>query len=246
MRTPRRRSLASIAVALVAGAIGIAGVAAAVPPSRSIAAASANRILARSMAAARAQHSVHAREVEHVGTELLIQWDNSNERSGEQVLSLSSGAVVDIRLFPRVLYVKANAKGIKVLYGKYDRKYANKWVSVRRAISVYRTLAEGIAFPSLLSQMPPSGPLAKSTVETIGRNRVIAISGRPNQVAQKVGGIEWFEVAAAAPHLPPRIVGHLRASHQTARIVITFSNWGHNFKIAAPSESVKITSTNLL
>ena len=246
MRTPRRRYLGSIAVAIVAAGLGVVGIAAGAPPSRSIVAASPNRILARSMAAARAEHSVHALEIEHVGRVILTQWDNSNERSGEQLLSLSSGAVVDIRLFPRVLYVKANAMGIKVLYGKNDRKYANKWVSVRRSVSVYRTLAVGIAFPSLLSQMPPSGPLTKSQVETIGRHRVIAISGRPNQVAQEVGGIEWFEVAAAAPHLPPRIVGHLRGSHETARVVITFSSWGRNFRIEAPSSSVKITSTNLL
>ena len=116
-------------------------------PPRSIESETANQILARSLASARARHSVHAVEVEHTGGLVITQADNSNERSGEQLLNLSSHASVDIRLFRSVLYIKANEKGIELVYGKRDPTYANKWVSVASSLGAYRTLASGDRLP---------------------------------------------------------------------------------------------------
>lgn len=243
MRAPRRLLASCTVAALLVGAGGVA-LAAAAP--RSIDGESANHILARSMADARQQHSVHVAEVEHAGTSVLTQTDNSNERSGEQLLVFSTGAHVDIRLFPPTLYIKANAKGIRLVYGKSDPTYSNKWISIARSSSAYKTLAQGIDFPSLLAEMPPSGKLSKSKVETVARHRVIEISGKPNQVAQKVTGTETFDVQASPPYLPPRITGHLTGNGHSATLTIGFSDWGRNFVIAAPARSIKITSTNLL
>lgn len=243
MRGARRVIAASCLVIAVAT---VAAVAAAAPAPRSIDAATPSQILARSMADARAQHSVHAVEVERVGTLTVIQRDFSDERSGLQELVFSTGATVDIRLFREVLYLKANGKGIQLVFSKRDNAYANRWLSVRRSNGAFPKLAEGIDFPSLLAEMPPTGPLAKSTVEVVARHRVIAISGNPNQVAQRVLGTESFDVSMRAPYLPPRISGHLRGNHRSANLVIALSSWGHNFVIEAPKRATPISSTNLL
>jgi len=235
---------ASCLVAAVATAVVAA--AGAAPAPRSIDAATPGQILARSMADARAQHSVHAVEVERVGALTVIQRDFSDERSGLQELFFSTGATVDIRLFRAVLYLKANSKGIQLVFSKRDNAYANKWLSVRRSNGAFPKLAEGIDFRSLLAEMPPTGPLAKSTLEVVARHRVIAISGNPNQVAQHVLGTESFDVSMRPPYLPPRISGHLRGNHRSANLVITFSNWGHNFVIEAPKRATPVSSTNLL
>lgn len=245
-RAPRTIVAACALVAVACGAVG-ADAAVAVTPPRSIVSEPANQILARSLASARARHSVHAVEVEHTGGLVLTQADNSNERTGEQLLNLSSHASVDIRLFQRVLYIKANEKGIELVYGKHDPKYANRWVSVASSLVAYRSLATGIAFPSLLAEMPPTGALTKSTVRTVSGHRVIVITGKPNQVAQHVSGSEAFDVAVAAPHLSPRISARLVGKHRrTATLVISFSDWGHNFRIVVPPSSIAITKTNLL
>ncbi|HEV3211888.1 MAG TPA: hypothetical protein VGZ03_00690 [Acidimicrobiales bacterium] len=244
MRSTRRGLVTWCVVALVTSS-GVAASAAGAPP-RSIVAASPNRILAASMAAARGQHSVHATEVEHIGRQVVVQRDDSNERSGLQQLVLSTGATVDIRLFPTVLYLKANAKGIRLVFHVRDDKVVNRWVMVRRSNGAYKTLAAGIDFPSLLAQMPPSGRLAKSKVTVVGRHRVIAISGRPNQVAQHVDGTESFDVSTKAPFLPPRISGHLTSNRRSATLVITFSLWGRNFVIQPPHRAIPISKTSLL
>lgn len=243
IRAPRRLLASCTLAALVLGAGG-AALAARAP--RSIEGESATRILARSLTDARQRHSVHVAEVEHAGASVLVQTDNSDERSGEQLLAFSTGAHVDIRLFPSVLYIKANAKGISLVYGKSDPKYANKWISVASSSTAYKTLAAGIDFPSLLAEMPPSGSLTKSGVETVAGHRVIAIHGKPNQVAEKVQGTETFDVSTRAPYLPPRITGRLTGNGHSATLTISFSDWGRNFTIAAPSSSIPITSTNLL
>lgn len=251
MRRAQRTIVAACALAACAlaafacGAVGADAAIAASPP-RSIESETAHQILSQSLASARARHSVHAVEVEHTGALVITQADNSNERSGEQLLNLSSHASVDIRLFRSVLYIKANEKGIELVYGKRDPKYANKWVSVASSLGAYRTLASGIAFPSLLAEMPPTGALVKSTARTVAGHRVIVITGKPNQVAQQVGGSESFDVAVAAPHLPPRISARLTGKHRTATLVIAFSDWGHNFTILVPRPSISITKTNLL
>jgi hypothetical protein len=243
MRIPRRFLTICAVAALLCG---VGDVALAATGPRSIDRDSANHILARSVTAARQQHSVHVVEVEHAGKSVLTQTDNSNERSGEQLLVFSTGGHVDIRLFRRVLYIKANAKGIQLVYGKRDPTYANKWISVRSSVSAYKTLAEGIAFPTLIAEMPPSGRLSKSRVETIARHRVIAIEGRPNQVEQKVEGTETFDVSTRPPYLPPRITGRLTGNGHSATLTIDFSDWGRNFAIVGPTPSIAITRTNLL
>jgi hypothetical protein len=244
VRTAARTFLATCAVAALA--CGPAGTAVATTSPRSIANEPARTILARSLTSARAKQSVHAVEVEHAGGQVLTQSDNSNERSGEQLLNFSSGASVDIRLFPTTLFIKANAKGIVLVYGKRDPKYANTWVAVRSSLGAYRTLATGIAFRSLLAEMPPTGTLTKSGVETVAGHRVVAITGKPNQVAQHVGGSETFDVSVAAPYLPTRVDGRLSGNHRTALLTIRFSDWGRNFSISVPRRPLPITRTDLL
>ncbi len=243
IRAPRRLLASCLVTALVTGAGG-AALAAAAP--RSIDGESASHLLARSLGDARHQHSVHVDEVEHAGTSVLVQTDNSNERSGEQVLAFSTGAHVDIRLFPTTLYIKANAKGIELVYGKRDPAYANKWVSVPSSIAAYTTLAQGIDFRTLLAEMPPSGALRRSGVETVAGHQVIAIRGKPNQVAEKVAGTETYEVSTRPPYLPPRITGHLSGNGHSATLTISFSDWGRRFAIVTPTPSIAIASTNLL
>ncbi|HEV3328177.1 MAG TPA: hypothetical protein VGZ33_02170 [Acidimicrobiales bacterium] len=243
IRAPRTL-LASITFAALLGGLGSAALAAAVP--RSLDSGSASHILARSLADARQQHSVHVVEVEHAGKSVLTQTDNSNERSGEQQLVFSTGAQVDIRLFRTTLFIKANAKGIVLVYGKTDPTYSNKWISVASSNAAYKTLANGIDFTSLIAEMPPSGKLTKSRIETVAGHRVIAIHGRPNQVAQKVDGSETFDVSTSPPYLPPRITGRLSGNGHSATLTISFSDWSRNFVIATPSPSIEITSTNLL
>lgn len=251
MRSVRTLVTTCVAVTLACG-IGVVAAAtatgsvAAATPTASIAGEPPNQILARSLAGARAEHSVHVVEVEHVGAQVLTQTDNSDERSGEQILAFSTGAHVDIRRLRTILYIKANALGIETVYGKQDATYANKWISVPSSNSAFTTLAMGIDFPSLLSEMPPTGRLSKSRVETIAGHRVIVVSGRPNQVAEKVSGTETFDVSVHAPYLPPRLTGRLTEKKHTATLTIGFGDWGHNFVVHAPATSTKISDTNLL
>jgi hypothetical protein len=243
MRAPQR-FLASCAVTALL--CGVGGVALAASGPRSIDRESANHILSRSVIDAHQQHSVHVVEVEHASRSVLTQTDNSNERSGEQLLVFSTGGHVDIRLFRAVLYIKANAKGIVLVYGKRDPRYANVWISVPRSLAAFKTLSVGIAFPTLIAEMPPSGRLSRSKVETVARHRVIAIEGRPNQVEQKVKGTETYDVSTRPPFLPPRITGRLSGNGHVATLTIRFSDWGRDFHIVTPSPWISITRTDLL
>ena len=243
-----REKTARLAVAgLWATAVLIAtvGVASASSGRTPILSMTPSQILATSLAAARSQKSATATEIQHEGGTKATQKADSFQQGGEQVLGSSTGAAADIRLLKGVVYLKDNAQGIKMMFGVSDAKWANKWIKVTSKSSAFAPLSSGITFPSLLSQLPPTGKLTKSKVESVGGHQVIAISGKPNQASGPVSGTEIFYVSTVAPYLPIEMTGNVTAQGHKLTLTISMSNWKRTFSIATPNSSTPINKTNL-
>lgn len=213
-------------------------------PPASLTGLSPGEILSTSLAAARAKGSattigattvlgVHLRETTTSGLRSGYGYENVNGHEG---------AVVFLH---GVVYAKLDAYLVKLDYGTPDRAVANRWISLTRASKYYTALAEGIAFPSVLQQMHPTGALTTTPVATTDGVATIGVTGGINPALDTASGSETLYVATTAPFLPVEAVVKESQAGVRATITLTPKNWGVHVTVVAPRGFTSITKTAL-
>ncbi len=169
---------------------------------------------------------------------------NSGPRSGVgfETVDGHKGEVVFLN---GVLYAKFDADLIKFNYGVSDPKAANRWISMTKVSRYYNNLSTGIAFPSILQELQPSGTLSASSPLTVDGVSVIGITGKPNAVLGVTSGTQTLYVAIAAPFLPVEVI--IKANESSVPVVLTVTpkNWGTPVSVSAPSVFTPIAKTTL-
>ena len=234
------KRLAAAFLALAA----LAPVASAGATTSSLAGLSAARVLATAMAAARAAGSCL-----DVSTGAAVGYRfSSSTQSGpseaREVMSFNK-AVGDTLLLHGQLYVKESATIIELQFGKRDPRWANRWIHVPASSHDYTPFSRGLTFASMLSQVPPTGALHRSAVETFDHHRVVAVTGSANAELGLTRGAETLFVSAQAPFRPVEMRASGRLQGVPTTLVVVFSQWGRHFSFATPSPVTALAATDL-
>jgi hypothetical protein len=169
---------------------------------------------------------------------------NSGPRSGLGFETVD-GHKGEVIFLNGVLYAKFDADLIKFNYGVSNAKAANKWISITKVSRYYNNLSTGIAFPSILAELQPSGTLSASSPSTLDGVSVIGITGKPNPVLGATSGSQTLYVATTAPFLPVEVV--IKADESSIPVVLTVTpkNWGAPVSVSAPGVFTPIARTTL-
>jgi len=124
--------------------------------------------------------------------------------------------------------------------------YAGQWVAFQANESGYQQVADGVTLSSALAQATPSAPLRLTMTSTREGRRVVGlIGGLPSTVANaNITGTEVLYVSDQAPYLPVEFQYLVTPKHDVLAYSTsgTFSNWGEDVVVTAPSSYVPISS----
>ncbi|MBW4029667.1 MAG: hypothetical protein HIU57_03185 [Acidobacteria bacterium] len=241
---------ALIVVVVALGVVGVAplGVADAAPSARtalpaSIMSLSARQIATLSLASARAKGAcTNVVSGAAVGFSFGTTTRSSAD-AAEQTIHFNKSRG-EARLVRGTAYVKLSASLIALEFGRSAPQFANKWIAITRANKVYRSVATGMSFPSMLSQLRPAGVLRKSKVVTLDGVKVIALSGAANAQLGLRAAKQTLFVSVVAPYLPVALDAAGRSQGVPTTLTVTFSHWGQPPRVTAPS-SIPLSSTPL-
>lgn len=233
-------SVASLSLACLALTVSTSG--ASTPTT--LTGLSAGQILATSFAAANARGSFTTVGATTVLGVKLREVTSSGQRDGygSENVNGHKGAVVFLR---GVVYAKLDPYLVKLDFGVKNSQVANRWISVTRASRFYNSLAVGIAFPSVLQEMHPTGTLSTTPLTTINGVSVVGVSGRINPAINTSVGSETLYVATRAPFLPVQVVIEESQSGVNATITLTPRKWGIRVPVVAPRSFIPISTTAL-
>ena len=143
------------------------------------------------------------------------------------------------------LYIRESATLISLQFGRSDPQWANRWVYIPSSSADYHSLATGLVFSSMISQVPPAPPLRATAVETLDGHKVVAVIGTANAELGLTKGVETLFVSATSPFLPVQLRASGRTQGVPTTLVVTFSHWGQRYRFATPSGATPLASTTL-
>ena len=165
----------------------------------------------------------------------------SDEAHQEMSFNSSRGTAV---LIKGKFYIRESATLISLQFGKNDPQWANKWISIPRSSADYHSLATGLVFSSMISQVPPVAPLRTATT-TLEGHRVVAVLGTANAELGLTKGVETLFVSATAPFLPVQLRASGRTQGVPTTLVVSFSHWGQHYSFTTPAGATPLASTTL-
>ncbi len=238
-----RKHLLTVATCSLLAMPTLASSASAATPT-TLAGLSPTQILDTSLAAAASRGSATTIGSTTVLGIHLRETTTSGPRSGygSETINGHRGAVVFLN---GVVYAKLDSYLLKLDYGVSDNAEANKWISVTKASKAYAALAAGIAFPSVLREMRPTGVLTTTPLATVDGVATVGVSGAINPSFGVSTGSQTLEVSDVAPFLPVRVVVTTSEAGASATIVLTPKNWGEAVTAVAPKVNTPIARTSL-
>lgn len=210
-----------------------AGVSAAVTPAV---------LLSSSLAAARAQASVHYVSTASFATLRVSQVGDAGASGGSQRITYRNGTRVGrvtVLVVTNTAYIRGDAltlAGYMGLPAPSAAKYQGRWIAIPHGDSAFATVAAGATFPSLLSELKLLPPLVRVAGTTIGGVRVVGVRGRSASAA--AGATTTLYVRSSGSPLPVREV----AAQGTTRGIITLSRWKEPVHVTAPAGAVPIAT----
>ncbi len=167
--------------------------------------------------------------------------------SGAAQLSVqASGASLDVATVGGMGYIRGSAASLQSALGlpaAVAAAHSGQWISLRPQDPPYVGFASILSGSILLREFAPGG-----TVKVVGTRRVdgqdvIELSGGlPGNSAAGQSGTIILDVAARAPHLPVASHGTAAGNGQRAKEQVSFSAWGKEVTVTAPSGAVAYSS----
>jgi hypothetical protein len=198
------------------------------------------QLLTSSLAAARAQHSVHyVGTVTAAGLSSTTVGDAAVDRGVQYVTYRAGGRTghVTVRVVANTAYVKGDAFALGTYVGlsaAQVTKYAGKWILVPHTSSAFKSIAAAVRLGSTIDELELAPPLTNTGTTTRHSQRVIGIRGRETQSG--VAATATLYVRATGTHLPVEEV----ASEGQLRVSVVFSNWNERVSVSAPAGAVPL------
>jgi hypothetical protein len=214
-------------------------------PAASLAATSPAALLARIVAAGRAQASVHYVSTAQLGAIRVVQVGDVAATKGIQRITYQKAGTtghVTVIVSAGSAYISGDAFTLVNYMGfkpAASAKYANTWVVVPHNDRAYFNVAGDVTLPSVIDSLKGRGHPAAAPNTSIGGQRVAGVQWRA-VVAGKLVVVRLYARASGTP-LP--VVE--RATRGSALVSVAFSRWNEAVPVTAPKSPVPIATTGL-
>jgi hypothetical protein len=214
-------------------------------PSVALSASSPVTLLAKILATARAQRSVHYVSTAHLGTIRVVQVADVAATKGIQRITFTNANAtgrVTVIVSGKSAYIRGDSF-VLVNYMGFKRaasaKYANRWVSIPRGDRAFSSVAADVTLPSTIDSLVGRGRPTAAPSTTVDGQRVVGVQWRA-RVGGKPVSVRLYARASRTP-LPVE----QRATRGTATISVMFSRWNETVPVTAPKSAVPIAGTGL-
>ena len=159
---------------------------------------------------------------------------------GIQTVTSATDTVV-VEVIGTAVYVMGNAGGLKDTIGlpaTSATKYAGQWISVKQTDSLYQPVTQAVTTSGVLGELEPKGHLAEVPKTFNGTSAVAVTGGLPGAAQQGVTGTSTMYVAAGSPTVPIGFTGTAKNNGQTVSDNGTFTKWGEQVPLSAPTGTI--------
>jgi len=202
-----------------------------------LAAQSPAALLAASLAAGKAQGSVHYVARARFGAETVtITGDAALDRGRQQIAFTKSGQTghATVLVVNNTAFIKGDAFTL-TNYMQIPATLANRWLSLAHTASGFKAVAEAVRLGSTLSELKMVAPLQLAPGRSIAGTRTVAIRGKVPQ--NGVAVIATLYVRASGLPLP---VKQVSTESGGATDTVTFNGWKESVTVVAPSRATPI------
>jgi hypothetical protein len=220
-----------IAIVLIALAAASTGTAATLTPAQT---------LASSLAAARAQKSVHYVAVQNAGRlNVTIAGDAAVDRGVQRITYRNNGKTghVTAIVVANTAYVRGDAFTLEQYMGlpaATAAADAGKWLRLEKTSVGFAAVAAGVRLASTFSEIAMPKPLTAVPPTTVGGQHVVGVRATFTRSGHKV--TQTLFVRSAGTPLP---VEQLTTTGSiTVRVL--FSSWNEPVRVAAPASSIPL------
>lgn len=213
-------------------------------PSLVDAAGSPKQSLAASLAAARAQQSVHyvaASTTGNVRTRLVC---DVGLTEGIQQITFVQGTKtgkVTVVVSAGTAYIRGDSYTLTNYMGFKQAgatKFGGQWIQVLHSDRAYASIAEAVTLPSTIDELRLSGALTFLPTSTVAGQKVVGIKGKTIAKPPAVGAVY---ISAQGKHLP---VGQVETiGGGLAEMLL--SKWNEPVHVTLPANPVAIATTGL-
>jgi uncharacterized OsmC-like protein len=189
-------------------------------------------LLAASLAAGKAQGSVHYVARAKFGSEgVTITGDAAVDRGRQQITFTKSGQTghATVLVVNNTAYIKGDAFTL-TNYMQIPGTLANRWLSVAHTTKGFKTVAEAVRLASTLDELKMTAPLQFVAGRSIGGVRTVGIRG--NEPAGSLTATATLYVNAGKTPLP---VVQVSTESNGASDTVTFSRWKERVTVVAPT-----------
>jgi hypothetical protein len=245
-KSGRRRLVAVLAVVVVALVVVVSLVVVLGKSTGGLSGKTAGQVMAVTVAAAKAQGSVHLGSVNTSGPAGGGTYDVGASEGRQTVVGGTAGNA-ELLVVPGHAYVKGDAAFLKNSFGfpaSFASSYAGKWISFVPSDPGYQQIVDGDTLSSALVESTPTGTLTLTPTRTVDGQTVEGVSGGlPHDISQAgAKGSVVVYVSTNPPYLPVEVVTTGSLDGQSGTTVVTFSRWGEAVAITAPGGATPISS----
>jgi hypothetical protein len=194
-----------------------------------------------SLAAARAQHSVHyVAATVFPGRAVTIVGDAARDR-GIQRITVRQGAQtghVTVIVVANVAYVRGDAPTLQSYMGftaADATRYGGRWLSIRPSQARFKPVAEAVRLVSTIGELAMPPPFTATPPATVAGQRVKGVRATFTRSGQKL--VETLYVRASGSPLP---VEQVAATTSGVGLSTTFSRWNEAVRVAAPAGAIPL------
>jgi hypothetical protein len=194
-------------------------------------------LLAASLAAGKAQGSVHYIARARFGAEAVtITGDAALDRGRQQIAFTKSGQTghATVLVVNNTAFIKGDAFTL-TNYMRIPATLANRWLSLAHTTSGFKTVAEAVRLGSTLDELKMVAPLQFVPGHSIAGTRTTAIRGKVPQ-----GGVAAFATLYVRAGGLPLPVEQVSTESSGATDTVTFNRWKESVTVAAPSKATPI------
>jgi len=194
-------------------------------------------LLTASLAAGKAQGSVHYVARARFGTEAVtITGDAALDRGRQQIAFTKSGQTghATVLVVNNTAFIKGDAFTL-TNYMRIPATLANRWLSLAHTAAGFKTVAEAVRLGSTLNELKVVAPLQFVPGRSIAGTRTVGIRGKVPQ-----SGVTIFATLYVRASGPPLPVKQVSTESSGATDVITFTRWKESVTVVAPSSATPI------
>ena len=235
-----------VAGVVVAGVV-VAGVPAAGASTTTTAPTPASAQLAATLAAAKAQPSVHFSTTTVAGAKSYTVVGDASKTGGVQEVTVVDGTRtghVQVRLIGRNFYIQGDDYGLTTYVGMPSNlaaTYKNRWIVFGPSTPDFTAIAKSMTVSAAVDQISMKGPLTMATAQVAGSPAIVLTGTTTSLSAKDTKGPATLVVTADGTDLPLSFSGQGTDGTTVAKASITYSRWGQPVTVARPAHAVPST-----